>query len=114
MHGNVTRRLWRPNKITNERSNAFIKWAQEPVTPISKPDKIWEDVPKLSGLVARLVQPRDRACKCIEKKDCTARNHKVNVHYRNHCEYDTLKEDSDKLHSIIIAIAGEQPSNLHD
>ena len=97
-----------PVKITNERINAFIKWAQEAATPISKPDKISEDVAKLSGLAARLVQPRDKACKCVDKKDCTARNHKVNDHCRNHCEYDTLKEDSDKLHSIIIAIAGNR------
>ena len=97
-----------PIKITNERINAFIKWAQEAATPISKPDKISEDVAKLSGLAARLVQPRDKACRCVDKKDCTARNHKVNDHCRNHCEYDTLKEDSDKLHSIIIAIAGNR------
>ena len=67
-----------PIKITNERINAFIKWAQEAVTPISKPDKISEDVAKLSGLAARLVQPREKACKCINKIDCTARDHKVN------------------------------------
>ena len=99
-----------PIEITNERINAFIKWAQEAVTTISKPDKISEDVAKLSGLAARLVQPRDKACKCVDKKDCTARNHKVNDHFRNHCEYDTLKEDSDKLHSIILAIAGNRLS----
>ena len=58
-----------PIKITNERIDPFIKWAQEPVTPISKLDKISEDVAKLSGLAARLVQPRDKACKCIDKKD---------------------------------------------
>ena len=57
-----------PMKISNGRTNAFIKWAQEPVTPISKPDKISEDVAKLSGLAARLVQPRDKTCKCLEKK----------------------------------------------
>ena len=42
-----------------------------------------------------LVQTRDKAWKCVDKKDCTARNHKVNDQYRNHCEYDTLKEDSE-------------------
>ena len=97
-----------PIKITNERINAFIKWAQEPVSPISKTDRLSEDVAKLSGLAARLVQPRDKACKCKDKKDCKADNHKLNDHCSNHCEYDTLKEDSDKLHSIIIAIAGNR------
>ena len=97
-----------PIKITNERINAFIKWAQEPVSPISKPDRISEDVAKLSGLAARLIQPRDKACKCAIKKDCKAENHKLNDHYSNYCKYDTLKEYSDKLHSIIIAIAGNR------
>ena len=76
--------------------------------PISKPDRISEDVAKLSGLAARLIQPRDKACKCAIKKDCKAENHKLNDHCSNHCEYDTLKEDSDKLYSIIIAIAGNR------
>ena len=55
-----------PIKITNERINVFIKWAQEAVTPISKPDKIAEDAAKLSGFAARLVQPLDKACKCVD------------------------------------------------
>ena len=97
-----------PIKITNERINAFIKWAQESVTSISKPDKISEDVAKLSGLAARLVKPRDKVCKCPNKTNCTSVGHKENDHCRNHCEFDTLKEDSDKLHSIIIAIAGSR------
>ena len=32
-----------PINITNERINVFIKWAQEAATPISKPDKIYEN-----------------------------------------------------------------------
>ena len=32
----------------------------------------------------------------------------MNNNCRNHCEYDALKEDSDKLHSINIAIAGNR------
>ena len=43
-----------PIKITNERINAFIKCAQEPVNPISKPDKISEDVAKLSALKVKI------------------------------------------------------------
>ena len=99
-------------RLTNERINAFIKWSQEPITSISRPDKLSEDVAKMSWLAARLVQPRDKACKCVDKRNCNAIGHKENDHCSNHCEYDPLKEDSDKLHSIIIAIAGNRLPTL--
>ena len=95
-------------KVNNERINAFVKWAQEPVSSLLKTEKISEDVAKLSGLAARLVHPRDKACKCINKRSCTQAGHKLNDHCALHCEYDVLKEDTDKLHSILMAIAGNR------
>lgn len=76
--------------------------AQEPVAVMSRTKKISEDVTKVWRLALLSVDPRDRECK---KGDCTALDHKENEHCRQHYEYGTLKEDSDKLHSINIAIA---------
>ena len=42
------------------------------------------------------------------QKDCKCEYRKVKDRFPNHCEYDTLKEDSDNWHSIIIVIVGNR------
>ena len=77
--------------------------------------KLTEDVAKVSGQTAWLVHPRNMACKCPanDKAACNALGHQPNDHCNLHCEFKTFKEDSDRLHSILIALANNRmPSEM--
>ena len=50
-------------RITTERINRFVNWAQATATPIEKIEKLSDDVIQMAGFAARLVNPRDNACK---------------------------------------------------
>ena len=77
---------------------------------IHQADKIRADIANISGFTARLVNPRDRACKCSEseKKACALSGHKPNEHCVLNCEFTVYKEDFDRLHSILMALAANR------
>ena len=54
-----------------------------------------------------MVNPRDRACKCpdSERKACASNGHKPKGNCSRLCEFTVYKEDSDRLHSILMALA---------
>ena len=69
-------------KNTTEQIARYVKWALEAPASIHQADKIRADIANISGFTARLVNPRDRACKCpeSEKKAC---------HCVLHCEFES-------------------------
>ena len=98
---------------TKEQISSFVRWAQE--KPASQNDvlTIGTDIAKIQGFVATLVNPRDKVCKCPDKTNCTQDGHELNDHCASHCEYVTLKADSDKLHSVITVLAANRlPTNV--
>ena len=97
-------------KNTTEQIARYVKWALEPPASIHQADKIRVDIANISGFTARLVNPRDRACKCpdSEKKACALNGHKPQDHCNRHCEFTVYKEDSDRLHSILMALAANR------
>ena len=97
-------------KNTTEQIARYVKWALEPPASINQADKTSADIANISGFTARLVNPRDRACKCpdSEKKACELKGHKPDDHCSRHCEFTVYKEDSDRLHSILMALAANR------
>ena len=50
------------------------------------------------------------ACKCppTEKTDCNEAGNKANDHCKNYCEFKTYRQDSDRLHSILVALTNNR------
>ena len=88
----------------------YVKWSLEPPASIIETYKIRADITIVFGFAARLVSPWDRACKCdaMDKRACNQDGHNLNYHCRRHCEFTVNKEDSDRLHSIIMALASKR------
>ena len=97
-------------KNTTEQIARYVKWALEPPVSIHQADKIRADIANISGFTARLVNLRDRACKFpdSEKKACALNGHKPKDHCSRHCEFTVYKEDSDRLHSILMALVANR------
>ena len=82
----------------------------EPPESIHQDNKIRVDIANISGIRARLVNPRDCAYKCpdSEQKESALGGHKTKDHCSRHCEFAVYKEDSDRLHSILMALAANR------
>ena len=95
-------------RTSTQRINDFVIWAQEKPPPLSNMTKITEDMANLSSQMVSFTNPRGNMCLCDDKKGCKLENHVENDHCIKHCEYKVLREDSDKLHSFLTALASNR------
>ena len=94
--------IWWSFKNTTEQIAKYINWALELAVSIYKADKVRADIANISGLTAKLVNPRDRFGKCeaINNKTCDQDGHKLNDHCKHNCEFTVYNEGSNRLNSI--------------
>ena len=94
-------------RVTTDRIAEFVSWTQKPVSSIDNLDAIGNEVTEMKGFVGRLVNPRGITCKCdvndAAKFPCT--EHKGKDHCKRHCEFESYKEDSDRLHSVVTTLS---------
>ena len=94
-------------RVTTDRIADFVTWTQKPASSINNLDAVGNEVTEMKGFVGRLVNPRGIKCKCdtndASKFPCT--EHKGKDHCKRHCEFDSYKEDSDRLHSVVTTLS---------
>ena len=96
-------------RVTIDRIADFVSWTQKPVSSINNLDAVGNKVTEMKGFVGRLVNPRCIKCKCdvndANKFPCILPEHKGKDHCKKHCEFESYKEDSDRLHSVVTTLS---------